>query len=487
MATSRSKPWIEYVLGIALATALVIAGIVGSPGARAEAATRFSDVDSSTPFESDIYWLVDKSITTGWADGSFRPEANVTRDAFAAFLYRLSGEPVYTPPASSQFADVATTDPFYREISWLQTRNITTGWINQYGTREFRPYQQIGRDAVAAFLYRFAKAQNGSDAGNRFNDVKTSEFRNEIGWLADNELTTGWADGGFHPYEKVRRSAIAAFLHRLTAKMLSPAATEEKREYAINVLDRLPTSNQAPATGYTRDQFGKAWSDVDGNGCDTRNDILARDLADTVIDAKCLVLSGVLNDPYTGRTISFQRGQTTSTAVQIDHLVALSNAWKTGAQNLTPGQRLKLANDRDNLLAVDGPTNAAKGDKDASAWLPPLNSFHCKYVARQIDVKATYSLWVTSAERESMRQVLNACPLEQIDVAEATQPAPPLPDPSPEPAPAPAPVPDQHADVYGITPGAFCKKTQRGQIGRSDEGKYYRCVADGKNSRWRPL
>ncbi|BAS11339.1 hypothetical protein AHiyo4_47610 [Arthrobacter sp. Hiyo4] len=169
---------------------------------------------------------------------------------------------------------------------------------------------------------------------------------------------------------------------------------------------------RAPKTGYTREEFGPAWADVDRNGCDTRNDILARDLDSETFKPgtqNCVVATGTLADKYTGTTINFVRGNTSSSAVQIDHLIALSDAWQKGAQQLGAEQRRQLANDPLNLMAADGPTNSAKGDKDAATWLPPNKAFRCEYAARQTAVKAKYSLWVTQAERDAMAGILAAC------------------------------------------------------------------------------
>jgi hypothetical protein len=168
---------------------------------------------------------------------------------------------------------------------------------------------------------------------------------------------------------------------------------------------------RAPKTGYDRDdKFGTAWVDMDQNGCDTRNDVLARDLIATTKAGDCRVLSGTLADPYTGTSISFERGETTSSLVQIDHVVALSNAWQTGAQQLSAERRYEFANDPLNLLAVDGATNSSKGDGDAATWLPPNASFRCAYVSRQVSVKAAYDLWVTAAEHDAITKVLATCP-----------------------------------------------------------------------------
>jgi hypothetical protein len=171
----------------------------------------------------------------------------------------------------------------------------------------------------------------------------------------------------------------------------------------------LPVRPGGSMLGYSREQFGPAWSDVDHNGCDTRNDILARDMRQVVHPRGCQVLSGILDDPYTGKTIIWKRGQTTSDDVQIDHVVSLANAWRSGASALTPAERLAFANDPSNLLAVDGPTNQSEGDKDASGWLP-RESFRCTFVLDQIQVKKKYRLWITSEEQEVMSGVLRSCP-----------------------------------------------------------------------------
>lgn len=180
------------------------------------------------------------------------------------------------------------------------------------------------------------------------------------------------------------------------------------RQTAFSVLEQLPVKGKAPKTGYQRAQFGAGWASE--RGCDTRNTILARDLSDAVVNEKCQVTQGILQDPYTGKRLEFIRGPETSQAVQIDHVVALSNAWQTGAQQLDEASRIRLANDPLNLLAVDGAANQAKGDGDAATWLPQNKSFRCQYVARQIAVKQRYNLWIVNAEKETMQRVLSQCP-----------------------------------------------------------------------------
>lgn len=179
---------------------------------------------------------------------------------------------------------------------------------------------------------------------------------------------------------------------------------------SLAALKKLPVKGKAPATGYDRTgKFGRAWIDTDFNGCRTREDILARDLVNITRDGKCKITSGTLVDAYTGKRIDFVRGQTTSQKVQIDHIVSLHNAWITGAQQISQEERIELANDPLNLIAVDGATNSAKGSKDAATWLPPNKSYRCTYVGLQIRVKEKYSLWVTKPEREAMERVLAKC------------------------------------------------------------------------------
>lgn len=225
--------------------------------------------------------------------------------------------------------------------------------------------------------------------------------------------------------------AAAATVAMAATMLVAPApafatTTDFEGKAATEVLASLRTKGRAPKTGYARTQFGAAWADVDHNGCDTRNDILKRDMTDVTFKAgthDCIVMTGTLADPYTGRTISFKRGNKTSSAVQIDHVVALSDAWQKGAQKLSKSQRRNLANDPYNLLAVDGPSNQKKSDGDAATWLPKNKSFRCEYVARQIGVKAKYSLWVTKAERKAMTKVLATCPTQTVPLNDEAQAA----------------------------------------------------------------
>ncbi|SDQ03989.1 Excalibur calcium-binding domain-containing protein [Quadrisphaera sp. DSM 44207] len=195
---------------------------------------------------------------------------------------------------------------------------------------------------------------------------------------------------------------------------------------ALEALAAVPVKGRAPRTGYERERFGQAWADVDRNGCDTRNDVLARDLTGEVFEpgSDCVVVSGDLAEPYTPKAVRFQRGEGTSELVQVDHVVALSDAWQKGAQGWDDARRTAFANDPLNLLAVDGELNQAKGDADAATWLPPNRGYRCAYVARQVAVKSAHGLWMTQAEHDAVARVLAACPDEPLPAGDGA-PAPP--------------------------------------------------------------
>ena len=182
---------------------------------------------------------------------------------------------------------------------------------------------------------------------------------------------------------------------------------------------RLAVKGRAPKTGYSREQFGDGWASVDG--CDTRDRILARDLrAKRFRSATRPLRRGerpARRSVHRRRTIDYVRGG--ASEVDIDHVVALGDAWQKGAQRWPHGERVAFANDPLNLLAVDASANRQKGDGDAATWLPPNKRFRCAYVARQVAVKLKYALSVTAAERDAMRRVLGRCPPHARDLREA--------------------------------------------------------------------
>jgi hypothetical protein len=191
----------------------------------------------------------------------------------------------------------------------------------------------------------------------------------------------------------------------------APAAAND----ALTALNQLEVKGRAAKTGYTRAQFPH-WSDPDRNGCDARNDTLKRDLTNITYKVgtrDCKVVGGQLLDPFSGKSITFS---STKSNIDIDHLVALSNAWQTGAAYFDKAKRTQIANDPLNLLAVDAKLNRQKGDGDAATWLPPAKSFRCEYVAAQIAVKVKYSLWLTAPEKSAMSRVLESCPEQLLPV-----------------------------------------------------------------------
>ena len=209
------------------------------------------------------------------------------------------------------------------------------------------------------------------------------------------------------------RLVIAAILAITLLLPEAASAVTVKKERATAIIETLAVKGRAAKTGYDRSSFSH-WRDPDRNGCDARNDILRRDLTNLVIKTDsngCKVLGGVLADPYSGKNIDFVFG---ASLIDIDHVVALSNAWQTGAFQFTSEIRLQFANDPLNLLAVSASLNRQKGDGDAATWLPPTKSYRCQYVARQIAVKKKYGLWLTKPEKVAMSTLLAKCPKEEI-------------------------------------------------------------------------
>ena len=205
--------------------------------------------------------------------------------------------------------------------------------------------------------------------------------------------------------------ATALFISSTNSQAVETStATKSQYESALTALNKLPVKGRAPKTGYSREQFPH-WKDPDKNGCDSRNDILKRDLTKVIFKEgtnNCKVIAGTLLDPYSNKLIDFDISKSSST-IDIDHVVALSNAWQTGAFQLTLDQRTNFANDPLNLLAVDFKLNRQKGDGDAATWLPPYKSYRCTYVARQVAVKTKYKLWVTAPEKGAISNLLTAC------------------------------------------------------------------------------
>lgn len=185
--------------------------------------------------------------------------------------------------------------------------------------------------------------------------------------------------------------------------------TNENAPLATEILEKLEVKGRAPKTGYARTEFYNNWPTVDG--CNLRQRIIKREFGDSAVLDGCTVVAGEFDEPYTGEhRVSTEKSQISK--IQIDHVVALSDAWQKGAQYMEKETRYNIATDPLNLLAVDGPANEQKSDGDAATWLPSNKKFRCQYVARQVSVKYKYGLWVTEAEKEAISRVLTNCPNE---------------------------------------------------------------------------
>lgn len=203
----------------------------------------------------------------------------------------------------------------------------------------------------------------------------------------------------------------------IAASANKPPNDASKPSGALAKLATIHIKGRAPKTHYDRALFGTAWTDdvtVAGghNGCDTRNDILKRDLTDITIKPgrqQCVVLSGILHDPYTGETINYIRGPGTSAQVQIDHIVPILDAWQKGAQQWDDLKRRNFANDPINLQTTIAAANRQKASGDAATWLPPNRAYWCTYAQRIVDVKTTYGVWITEAEHDALERILGTC------------------------------------------------------------------------------
>ena len=220
-------------------------------------------------------------------------------------------------------------------------------------------------------------------------------------WLAVNPAS----------YEAILTQAGGGETENNEADYAAEAVTEanENAPLATEILEKLEVKGRAPKTGYARTEFYNNWPTVDG--CNLRQKIIKREFGDAAVLDGCTVVAGEFDEPYTGEHRIFTEKSQIS-KIQIDHVVALSDAWQKGAQYMEKEVRYKIATDPLNLLAVDGPANEQKSDGDAATWLPPNKKFRCQYVARQVSVKYKYGLWVTEAEKSAIFNVLTNCPQE---------------------------------------------------------------------------
>lgn len=190
--------------------AIATGGLIAAPGLGIAQASTFKDVRPSQQFAREIQWMRDKGLATGWPDGTYRPLRPIARDAFAAFLYRLQGEPAHVPPAISPFTDVPPTDQFYREITWAYDAGLVTGWPD--GT--YRPLANVARDAAVVIFHRLAGSPRIASYA-AYRDVRPGMmYRDEMGWARNTGLMLGWPDGTFRPTASIARDAMAALVYR---------------------------------------------------------------------------------------------------------------------------------------------------------------------------------------------------------------------------------------------------------------------------------
>lgn len=250
---------------------------------------------------------------------------------------------------------------------------------------------------------------------------------------------------------------------------------------ALSMLNSLPVKGKAPATGYNRNKkFGNGWKDFDKDKCDERQDTLSRDMSKVKYKdrKKCTVSSGTLHDSYTGKRINWK---VKAGSVDIDHVVALKNAWISGGQKLSQSQRQALANDPLNLMASSATANRQKGAKNTAEWLPKNKSFRCQYVATQVSVKKKYALSVTGAEKTAMKKVLNTCKNQKAAKVKPIKPNGSKVTPKPK---SPKKV-ESHYIKGTVHPGSYCKQADRGKKGKSKAGKTYTCKTSKTDSRLR--
>ena len=192
----------------------------------------------------------------------------------------------------------------------------------------------------------------------------------------------------------------------------SPSTTDTQKpisaeSQALLAAQALVERGRSASTNYSRDAFGSAWKDVDRNGCDTRNDILGRDFTTAIYKAgtnDCKVIGGTWTDPYSNESYTFTEQPSEA---QIDHVVALSNAWQMGADLWTAEMRTEFANDPLNLIVTVASLNRQKSDSNAASWLPPYKPGRCDFIARQVAVKTKWQLFVTSSEKSAMLGILS--------------------------------------------------------------------------------
>lgn len=259
------------------------------------------------------------------------------------------------------------------------------------------------------------------DGAQRRADAKS--ITDLLAGLAGHKDTAPKTDAGTTTAPKTDAGSNAAPRTDTKAAAGSRGSGPAVWQAGLDATNTIATAKARPG-GYDRERYFGGWA---SNGCGsatTRDTILARDLKDAVKNPRCQVTSGTLSDPYTGRTIQFRRGRNTSSAVQIDHVVALLDAWESGARDWDQAKRVEYANSPDVLLASDGPANMAKGsglDVNGTAlyrpqnsgapdvWMPDNKAYRCDYMAKRATIKSKWGLTMTPREKQQTVSVLSQC------------------------------------------------------------------------------
>ena len=391
---------------------LVAAGSSFALSSPAGSVAGFGDVAEDRFYTDAVQWMVDNDVTTGTSETCFSPDDPVTRGQAAAFMWRMEGEP---SAGTHPFNDIFKS--WQQEpVSWMYADAITTGTT----AITYSPEDTLTRGQLAALLYRLARKPEGSPA-HSFGDVVRPWQQDAVSWMSDVGITTGTTAMTFSPDDTVTRGQLAAFFYRYKEKpsviVSSSSPYCGSSNLALELLATLAIGVEQ-RSGYDRDLFDH-WSDLDDNGCDTRQDVLAAEsLIPVTTTDGCRVATGSWFSHFDGVTV------TDPSSLDIDHLVPLAEAWDSGAWSWDAATRERFANDVDDprsLIAVTASTNRSKSDRDPADWLPPLTSYRCTYLSNWVAVKARWSLSIDQAEYETLAAVLSTCP-NAGDVADLPTP-----------------------------------------------------------------
>ena len=286
----------------------------------------------------------------------------------------------------------------------------------------------------------------------------------------------------------------------LLAVFATPAQAESAS--AQDLLKLVNVANESKSSSYNRSDF-RHWIDEDGNGCDTRQEVLIEESRTSLdIFGKCKFIKGDWLSKFDNLRI------TDPSKIDIDHFVPLKEAWESGAHSWTDQQRTSFANDLSfagSLIAVSASSNRSKGDKDPAQWLPMNKSFVCEYAVTWVQVKIRWSLSIDSKERTALTEALGSCSKsktyqipEKFSACQSPSPSPSpskseaptqAPSPSPSqtstPTPTPTPTPTQDNSLPEVRAGAFCAKELEGKQGRGSNGTIYTCKTSSTDSRLR--